>query len=182
MKRISHCLWALLVLWFVPVYGQNNTFREIDNEYAQFRIPSDWEYMEGPQGVLFSVLSPQSTAQDSFRENFNLVMVRLNDNEKPDAGLLGQAGTAMLQHMRSLLPDLQLENLDSGIFAYGKHLDIQASSAFSRLVWNWRIFEYHGHMYFFTITGRRHSGEAKAFRDRVYQIFNTSMLIKKTAE
>lgn len=103
------------------------------------------------------MLRPQSTAQGSFRENFNLIMVRLNDNEKPDAGLLGQAGTVMLQHMRSLLPDLQLEYLNSESSAYGTCINIQASSAFSRLVWDWRIFEYHGHMYFFTITGRRRS-------------------------
>ena len=99
MVRRLNCLWLLSVLWFPPAYGQNETFKEIANEYVHFRIPTGWEYIEGPPGVLFSVLRPQSTAQGSFRENFNLIMVRLNDNEKPDAGLLGQAVTVMLQHM-----------------------------------------------------------------------------------
>ncbi len=177
MKRFLSCLWVVLVLLFAPVYGQPDTFREIDNKYAHLRIPSGWEYMEGPRGVLFSVLSPLTNTQDSFRENFNLVMVPLGD--ETITGLLKQAASATIKAMKSLLPDLTLEQQDSGTFTYGKYLDMQAYSNFSRLVWNWRVFSFNGYMYFFTTTGRLNSNDATAFREQVRELLNKSLVLKK---
>lgn len=182
MKFKTICLLSFSVLGCASVFGQKVSFKEISNAHVRMVVPGSWEYMDGPQGVLFSVLSPLSSTTDSFRENFN--MIRISYAGEASQEFLMGAGDGMLQNMRSVLPDITLEQTDTGVFHLGNYLDVRASSATSKLVWNWRIFARDGSMFFFTATGRKNNEDAVLFWNELKGIMNRSLELKpqETAE
>lgn len=182
MKFKTICLLSFSVLGCASVFGQKVSFKEISNAHVRMVVPGSWEYMDGPQGVLFSVLSPLSSTTDSFRENFN--MIRISYAGEASQEFLMGAGDGVLQNMRSVLPDITLEQTDTGVFHLGNYLDVRASSASSKLVWNWRIFARDGSMFFFTATGRKNSEDAVLFWNELKGIMNRSLELKpqETAE
>jgi len=182
MKFKTICLLSFSVLGCASVFGQKVSFKEISNAHVRMVVPGSWEYIHGPQGVLFSVLSPLSSTTDSFRENFN--MIRITYAGEASQEFLMGAGDGVLQNMRSMLPDITLEQTDTGVFHLGNYLDVRASSASSKLVWNWRIFARDGSMFFFTATGRKNSEDAVLFWNELKGIMNRSLELKpqETAE
>jgi hypothetical protein len=182
MKFKTICMLSFSFLGCAPVFGQKELWKEISNAHVRMVVPRSWEYMEGPQGVLFSVLSPLSSPKDSFRENFN--MIRVSYPGVASHEFLMGAGDGMLQNMRSVLPDIALEQTDTGVFRLGNYLDVRASSSSSKLVWNWRIFVRDGSMFFFTATGRKNSEDAVLFWNELKGIMNRSLELKpqKAAE
>lgn len=176
MKFKTICLLLFGFLGCAPVFGQKESFKEISNAHVRMVVPGSWEYMDGPQGVLFSVLSPLCSTTDSFRENFN--MIRISYAGEASHEFLMGAGDGMLQNMRSMLPDITLEQTDTGVFSFGNYLDVRASSAFSKLVWNWRIFVHEGSMFIFTATGRKNSDDAVLFWNELKSILNGNLELR----
>lgn len=46
----------------------------LDKENFSLRYPPHWDLQNGPEGIVFHLFSPQSSPDDTFRENVNLVI------------------------------------------------------------------------------------------------------------
>ena len=77
VKRISSLLVVALVVVLLPVSAlAQSGFVRYENEGLGFSVnyPGDWEYYEGLMGTSFIALSPMESANDAFRENFNVTI------------------------------------------------------------------------------------------------------------
>lgn len=173
-KTIQLLLTACSFFVVSLAFGQGaQALKPIKFEQVELRVPSSWEFQEGPMGVKFSLLTLPTDSTDEFRENVNFNYMPSPVGTPSDQDYT-QIRDQMLTMLKEYFKDIELGNTSFGTFGGMKSIDFDANAASLGLHWNWRIFTNNGVLYIVTATSRME--ESVAWWEVVQSILNNSNL------